>query len=265
MWTHPTVASHLLLRVAPFPMWSAIVATARVTLQKTARSAGYIVSSAMKLDTGPGTVQEMKQRTRHQRQPSPSRRCECSAPSSEHLCWRSKGFSTNWHQLLANNHWCRSMLVLEESDHERDNDWKMTHECWGWQSRWNTVNCGGSEEAWFQTLLILSHDRQCSLYVGGLSGTFRCVVGSVWLAEFSRGGQELGWRDKGLLAVGYIWDCGLCVARRYSPWRLVCRWTGTEHVSRCKLLSDRSIIGDTKQCLRMPAGCDLKTMPKILA
>ena len=24
-------------------------------------------------------------------------------------------FSTNWHRLLTNNHWCRSMLVLEES------------------------------------------------------------------------------------------------------------------------------------------------------
>ena len=24
------------------------------------------------------------------------------------------------------------------------NDWKTTHECWGWWSRWNMVNCGGS-------------------------------------------------------------------------------------------------------------------------
>ena len=30
-----------------------------------------------------------------------------------------------------------------------------------------------------------------------------------------------------------------CVARRSSPWRLVCRWRGTKHVGRCQLLSDR--------------------------
>ena len=23
-------------------------------------------------------------------------------------------------------------------------NWKMAHECWGWRSRWNSVNCGGS-------------------------------------------------------------------------------------------------------------------------
>ena len=45
---------------------------------------------AVRLDTGPGTVRETKQGTRHQHQPSPPWRCECGAPSSEHLCWRGK-------------------------------------------------------------------------------------------------------------------------------------------------------------------------------
>ena len=44
-------------------------ATARVTLQKTAGSVGH-VSSAVRLDTGPRTVWETKQGTRHQHQPS---------------------------------------------------------------------------------------------------------------------------------------------------------------------------------------------------
>ena len=26
------------------------------------------------------------------------------------------------------------------------NDWKMVHECWGWQLRWNTVNWGGTRK-----------------------------------------------------------------------------------------------------------------------
>ena len=37
-----------------------------------------------------------------------------------------------------------------------------------------TVNCGGSEEAWFQVLPILSRDGQCSLYVGG-SGLLQMI------------------------------------------------------------------------------------------
>ena len=44
-------------------------------------------------------------------------------------------------------------------------------------------------------LPILSCNRQCALYAGGLSGTFRCVVGSVWFAEYSRGGQARSQRD----------------------------------------------------------------------
>ena len=61
------------------------------------------------------------------------------------------------------------------------------------------------------------------------------------------GHKGLGWWDKGQLAAAYdIWDCGLCVVRRSNPWRLVCRWTGTERVSRCQLLSDRSSIGEIR-------------------
>ena len=128
------------LTVAPFLMWSAIGATARVTLQKTARSVGH-VSSAMRLDIGLGTVQEMKPGTRHQRQPSLPWRCECGTPSCEHLCWRSKVFSTNWHWLLVNNHWCRSMPVLEESDCEHDDDWRHVSSVLLWRNG-NCVHWG---------------------------------------------------------------------------------------------------------------------------
>ena len=41
------------------------------------------------------------------------------------------------------------------------------------------VNYGASEDAWFQTLPILSRNGQCSLYAGGLSGTFQCVRASL--------------------------------------------------------------------------------------
>ena len=94
------------------------------------------------------------------------------------------------------------------------NDWKMAHECWGWRSRWNTVNCGGSEKAWFQTLPILSRDGQCSLYAEGLSGTFRCVVG--WTDEtknnllqrmISETGETIQLIGIGLLMDGN-WTCG---------------------------------------------------------
>ena len=115
------------------------------------------------------------------------------------------------------------------------------------------------------------HSRYCHMMGSVLFMREACrALSSVWLApcglwitqvEGKLGHKELGWWDEGQLAVVYdIWDCGLCVARQSSPWRLVCRWTGIEHVGRCQLLSDRSSIGETRN---IAWGCLLMT-PNIL-
>ena len=61
-------------------------------------------------------------------------RCECGAPSSELLCWWGKMLSPNWHRLLANNHWYRSMPVWEESDCERNGDWRHVSSVLWWRN-----------------------------------------------------------------------------------------------------------------------------------
>ena len=45
-----------------------------------------------------------------------------------------KMLSTNWHWLLANNHWCRLMPVLEQSNCERDDNWRHVSSVLWWRN-----------------------------------------------------------------------------------------------------------------------------------
>lgn len=58
----------------------------RVTLQRTAESMEHTATDVARLGPGPGTVQEMSQGLRHQRQPSPPPRCKCGTTGDKHLC-----------------------------------------------------------------------------------------------------------------------------------------------------------------------------------
>ena len=94
------------------------------------------------------------------------------------------------------------------------------------------------------------------LFVWEACRAFSCV----WLApcgfqstqeESKLGHKGLGWWDKGQHMISQrttydISDYGHCEVRQSSPWRLVCRWLGTECVDRCQPLSNQSGTGETQ-------------------
>ena len=81
--------------VAKLQNVNATGANAKHTRQKTAGSVERVATNVERMATGLKTVQETRQGTRHQCQPSPQRRFEYDAPSGKYLRQRDAVFGTS--------------------------------------------------------------------------------------------------------------------------------------------------------------------------
>ena len=140
------------------------------------------------------------------------------------------------------------------SINESDFTATFKHWSWAWTVAWKWSE-GHAPEALDNSMVLDAPDivmrRAVFSLCGRLVGHFPvcgwlCVACGVLKRRASLVAKGSDDEARNNLLQHMISETVDCVARRSSPWRLVCRWMVTERVGRCQLLSNQNSIGETR-------------------